>query len=127
MKRFLISFSIFFFRWLPMFFIGLPAVFLLLLTPWDGKTTRFGNHLHGRKGNAHMPANPTLWDEWVFLALRNPISNFGKFNLSRGFYDADVWLESKQWWRFSILYGWKYPDPRLPGNRRPFVFRPFFK
>ena len=58
-----------------------------------------------------------------FLAIRNPVSNFGKFTLSRGPYDP-AWLLKKQWWRLGILYGWKNYDDRLPGNRRPFVFRP---
>lgn len=123
MKRYLTSLAIFLFAWLPMFVIGLPVTFLLLLTNWDGKSTWFGNFLYGRKGNSHMPANPNLWQQWNFLALRNPVSNFGKFTLSRGPYEP-AWLREKRWGRLGILYGWKNPDPRLPGFRRPFVFRP---
>ena len=126
MKRFLTSLSIFLFAWLPMVAIGLPVVFVLLLTKWDGKTTWFGNHLYGRKGNSHTPANPTMLDSWWFLAIRNPVSNYGKFTLSRGPYDP-AWLLKKQWWRVGILYGWKLSDPRLPNQQRPFVFRPYFK
>lgn len=125
MKRFLISFSMFL-LWLIVFFIGLPATASLLLTDWDGKTTWFGNYLYGRKGNAHMPPNPTRFDEWWFLCIRNPVSNFGKFVLSRP-KDSDACLIEKKWWRFGILYGWKLSDPRLPDAQRPFVFRPFFK
>ena len=125
MTRFLTSLSIFFFLWLPMVAISLPVVFLLLLTKWDGKTTWFGNYLYGRKGNHHTPFNPTLFDEWNFLAIRNPVSNFGKFTLSRGPYDK-AWLVEKRGWHIGILYGWKNHDDRLPGSRRPFVFRPFW-
>lgn len=115
MRRFSISFSIFLFLWLPMVVVSLPIIFILLLTRWDGKTTWFGNYLYGRKGNMHMPINPTLFDEWNFLAIRNPISNFGKFTLSRGPEDT-AWLVDAIWWRIGILYGWEYSDPRLPGG-----------
>lgn len=124
MMRFLISFSIFLLAWLPMAFVGLFAVAAMLLTEWDGRTTWFGNYLYGRLGNHHMPANPTFWQQWNFLAVRNPVSNFGKFTLSRG-PDSDAWLVEKSIGRLGILYGWKNPDPRLPGSRRTFVFRPF--
>jgi hypothetical protein len=112
------------FAWVPVFIIGLPATFILLLTNWDGKSTWFGNYLYGREGNLHTPSNPSLFQQWNFLSLRNPISNFGKFTLSAG-PDSKVWLEQKKIiGRFHILYGWKNPDSRLPGSRRPFVFRP---
>lgn len=126
MSRFIVSLSIFIFAWLPMLLIGLPVVALMLLTAWDGKTTWFGNYLYGRKGNSHMPPNPSRFDEWSFLALRNPISNFGKFALARG-KDSGAWLIDKRLWRIGILYGWKLSDPRLPNQQRPFVFRPYFK
>lgn len=124
MKRFLASFLIFLLVWLPMAFIGLFAVAILLPTDWDGKSTWFGNYLYGRLGNHHMPANPSYLQQWNFLAVRNPVSNFGKFTLSRG-PDSDAWLVEKSIGRFGILYGWKNPDKRLPGSRRTFVFRPF--
>lgn len=124
--QFTVSFLIFLLAWLPAVFVSLPVVFLLLLTKWDGKSGPFGNYLYGRNGNAHTPANPTLFDSWFFLAIRNPVSNLGKFTLSRGPYER-AWLVEKRWWRVGILYGWKNPDERLPGARRPFVFRPFFR
>ena len=126
MRKFLASFGIFLFAWLPMVAVSLPVVFVLLLTPWGGKTGPFGNYLYGRKGNAHMPANPALLDQWWFLAIRNPVSNYGKFILSRGPYDP-AWLIEKRLGRFGVLYGWKNHDDRLPGSRRPFVFRPFIR
>lgn len=126
MMKFVISLAIFLFAWLPVFFVGLPATFLLLLTSWEGKTTWFGNYLHGRHGNSHMPPNPTLWNEWYFMAIRNPVSNFGKFTLSRSMYDATAWLDVVKIGKFGILYGWKYSDLRLPDGQRPFVFRPVY-
>lgn len=126
MMRFLVSLSICLFVWLPLAFVGLFAIAVMLQTTWDGHSTWFGNWLYGRKGNAHMPANPTLFDQWWFLAIRNPVSNFGKFTLSRG-PDSGAWLVEKRLGRFGILYGWKYADPRLPGSRRPFVFRLFYR
>lgn len=83
MRRFLASFLIFLLAWLPMAFVGLFAVAAMLLTEWDGRTTWFGNYLYGRLGNHHTPANPTFWQQWNFIAVRNPVSNFGKFTLSR--------------------------------------------
>ena len=124
--KFISSLLIFLLAWLPMFVLGIPATFLLLLTSWNGKTTWFGNYLYGRQGNAHTPSNPDLFDQWWFLAIRNPVSNFGKFTLSAG-PDSNAWLVEKRFGRFGILYGWKNPDSRLPGNRKPFVFRPFIK
>lgn len=124
-SRFLASFAIFLCIWLPFAIVGLPATFALLLTKWDGTTTWFGNYLYGRQGNSHVPPDPSLFEQWLFLAVRNPVSNFGKFTLSRG-PDSGAWLVDKTWWRFGILYGWKHADQRLPGSRRPFVFRPYF-
>jgi hypothetical protein len=116
------SFLIWLLVFLPVFAVSPPIVFLLLLTKWDGKTTWFGNYLYGRKGNTNTPANPSLFDSWWFLVVRNPISNFGKFALSC----KNGWLIDKTWGKFGVLYGWKNPDHRID-NRRPFVFRPYFK
>ena len=125
--KFLASFAIFALLWLPVVIIGLPITFLLLLTPWKGYTTWFGNHLYGRMGNAHTPSNPDLFDQWWFLAIRNPVSNFGKYVINTYSDTSWAWLEDRRLFgRFYILYGWKNPDQRIEG-RRPFVFRPFRK
>lgn len=125
-QRFLVSASIWMFLWLPMVLISMPAVALLLLTQWDGKTTWFGNYLYGRAGNWHMPHDPNLFDRWYFLVIRNPVSNFGKFVLSTGPDNPWAWLiDSRIVGRMHVLYGWKNPDNRLPGSRRVFVFRPW--
>lgn len=124
--RFSISFSIWLFLWLPMVVISMPVVAVLLLTNWDGRTTWFGNFLYGRAGNHHMPPNPTLFEQWQFLVIRNPVSNFGKFVLSTSPKSPLVWLiDSHVGGRLYLLFGWKNPDSRLPGSRRAFVFRPW--
>lgn len=124
--QFIISTIIFLFLWLPMFVVGLFAVAILLrpLHKWDGKTTWFGNRLYGRVGNQHMPANPTRFDEWNFLALRNPISNFGKEVLSVNKALGWPWFNDQHvvgrlYWK----YGWKDPV----GDFRTFIYRPYFK
>lgn len=55
--------------------ISFPAVALLLLTSWDGRTTLFGNARHGR-GNEHF-STPTndYWQEFKWLTIRNPVNN----------------------------------------------------
>ena len=124
--KFLASLGISLFLWLPVVVLGLFVLPVLLLTPWDGRTTWWGNYLYGRDGNAHMPDCPDLPDRWWFLGLRNPASNFGKFTLSTSPSASWPWLEevhiAGDWW---IKYGWKEPDPRLPGERRAFIFRPW--
>ena len=74
-----------------------------------------------------MPPNPTLWQQWWFLCVRNPVSNFGKQVLSvRG--DCPwAWLEEKHLfgnWYFK--YGWKPKDERT-GWMRTFICRPWKK
>lgn len=120
--KFLISSFIWWTLELPMTILSLPIVYILLLTNWEGKTTWFGNYKYGRKGNMHMPPNPTLFDEWRFLAIRNPVSNFGtqilsiKPNRTWGWL-IDQHLFGKWYW----LYGWKNPNDGL----RTFVYRPW--
>lgn len=125
MSHFLFSLAIFLFAWLPMAALGLVAVAALLLTSWDGRSTWFGNYLYGRLGNSHVPPAPAFWQQWHFLCIRNPVSNFGKFTLSTGPDNEWAWLVDRRFGRVGILYGWKNPDSRLPGSRRPFVFRPY--
>lgn len=122
MYKFLISSLIWWCLELPMIIISLPIIFLLLLTKWDGKTTWFGNHRHGRKGNVHMPPNPTLFDEWWFLAIRNPVNNFGTRILSVKESLEWPWLiDQHLFGNWYWLYGWKNPRDGL----RTFVYRPW--
>lgn len=124
--HFLASSLIFFLAQLPVMFISLFVVPLMLRTKWDGKTTWFGNFKWGR-GEEHYdyPAT-TLWRQWVFLCIRNPVSNFGKQVLAVK--EADwVWLYDKQVYKqFHWKYGWKTPSGELPGIRT-FVYRPWIK
>ncbi len=55
--------------------LSIPITALLLLTPWKGCTTIFGNTKWGR-GNIH-PSTPTkgYWQEYCWLVLRNPVNN----------------------------------------------------
>jgi hypothetical protein len=126
--KFIISTLIFLFLWLPVVLIGM-LVTPFMLQPrwhWDGKTTWFGNRLYGRMGNAHTPINPTMFDQWYFLAIRNPVSNFGEEVLSVSSKSSWPWFIDKQVFKtFYILYGWKNPrDENAPF--REFVFRPWF-
>lgn len=123
--KFIVSSLIFLFLWLPVVLIGM-LVTPFMLQPrwkWDGSTTWFGNYLYGRVGNSHMPPNPSLFDQWVFLAVRNPASNFGKLVLSVKESREWAWLYDQHivgtfYWK----YGWKNP---VDGNRT-FVYRPWF-
>lgn len=56
--------------------IGIPAVAILLLTPWSGATTIFGNVKHG-KGPI-----PYYWNAFCWLAFRNPVNNLLSITLA---------------------------------------------
>jgi hypothetical protein len=127
--KFIASFLLSLLIWFPVVIVGLPVTFFLLQPRWgwDGKTTWFGNYLYGRAGNNHMPPNPTLFDQWWFLAIRNPAGNFGTQVLSVKEGSLKVlggpWLVDKHiLGRFYWLYGWKNPVEGL----RTFVCRPWF-
>lgn len=67
--------------WLPIYGLLVPAsafsVPVMLWFGWEGYTSWFGNRRYGRHGNTAYPTN-NRWHEWLFLVVRNPISNFGK-------------------------------------------------
>ena len=93
---------------------------------WDGRTTWFGNKLYGRMGNAHTPTNPTLFDQWYFLTVRNPVDNFSTEVLSVCKSYTWPWLvDQRIAGNFYILYGWKNPRDEASLTRE-FVFRPWF-
>jgi len=125
-RQFIFSTLIFIFLWLPVVIVG-AIITPFMLQPawkWDGKTTWFGNRLYGRVGNSHMPPNPTKFDEWNFLALRNPASNFGKEVISVSASLGWPWFNDQHvvgrlYWK----YGWKNPV----GDSRTFIYRPYFK
>lgn len=57
---------------LPFQYIAVPV---LLLTPWDGRTTWFGNSKWGRGTDHFEHATNSYWREFVWLTYRNPINN----------------------------------------------------
>lgn len=61
---------------IPCIILGYPIVAILLLTPWDGRTTWFGNAKHG-KG-----ALPGHWHEFLWLAWSNPVNNLLSITLA---------------------------------------------
>lgn len=122
--QFIVSTAIFMLAQLPMILISFFIVPLMLCTSWDGTTTWLGNFKYGR-GETHTeyPAT-TFWRQWVFLTVRNPVSNFGKQVLSVKVADW-VWLHDVQVVRrFYFKWGWKLPSGEMP-TKRTFVYRPY--
>lgn len=124
--KFLAS-TIIFIPWAIVWIISLFAVPVMLKTKWDGKTWWWGNFKYGR-GDTHYkdPSNGEYWKQLHFLCWRNPVSNFGKFQLA---------VDDKPWvWLYDvhifknmyIKYGWKNPSGEMP-TRRTFIYRPYFK
>ena len=131
--KFLISFVIFFLIQLPFILLSYPIVAVLLKTKWDGKSTWFGNELYPFGiGNSHQVENPTYYQKWQFLCIRNPVSNLGKWTLPKGIgapltatwpWLFDIKLIGNFYWKF----GWATkPDNRINGSSRKFYFRPWF-
>lgn len=63
--------------YVPMIALSIITVPLMLGLGWDGYTTWFGNRKYGRYGNDAYRTR-RQWQEFVFLVVRNPVSNFGK-------------------------------------------------
>lgn len=113
--------------WLIVWLLSHPFVLIALHTKWDGKTTIFGNFKYGR-GDDHYktPSRSEYWKQYRFLCIRNPVSNFGKFQLAVD--DKPwVWLEDVQVYKsLHWKYGWKLPSGEMP-TRRTFVYRPYVR
>lgn len=124
--KFVASSAIWLILWLPAWIVSIFVVPFMLRSKWDGKTTWFGNFKWGRGEEHYNYPAKTRWRQWVFLCIRNPISNFGKQVLAVK--EADwVWLHDQQIYkRFHWKYGWKTPSGELPGVRT-FVYRPWLK
>lgn len=75
--RLFLSYALWFLTYIPLICVSAIAVPVMLHTGWDGRSTWFGNRKYGRFGNKEYPTK-TRWQEWLFLVIRNPISNFGK-------------------------------------------------
>lgn len=124
--KFIASTMIFLFAQLPVILISFIVVPFMLLSKWDGRPTWFGNFKWGRGEEHYNYPATTRWRQWVFLCIRNPVSNFGKQVLAVK--EADwVWLhDQKIYKRFHFKYGWKTPSGEMPGVRT-FVYRPWLK
>jgi hypothetical protein len=102
--------------WLVVAAIGLFLTPIMLLCGWQGYSTWWGNRLYGKAGNSHI--GNKWYSSWVFLAIRNPVSNFGKYVLGVSPNNKWAWLIDARF----CLYGWAAtPDPR--DNSRKFYFR----
>jgi len=73
----LLTYLIWFLTYIPLILVSAFVVPVMLACDWQGYTTWCGNRKYGRFGNAAYPTG-NLWQEWQFLVIRNPISNFGK-------------------------------------------------
>lgn len=98
----------------------------MLLTNWSGGTTWFGNYKYPRGvGNGHMSANPTYFEQWRFLCIRNPVSNFGKFVLgTKPEWTWPWYYNIHLFGRYYTKFGWK---TAAEGGKRTFVFRPIWR
>lgn len=57
---------------LPCIVVSYPAVALMLLTAWNGRTTIFGNAKHGYGEDRGYIG---YWQEFAWLVWRNPVNN----------------------------------------------------
>lgn len=108
-------------------FVSAFAVPVMLLRGWEGYTTWFGNYKYGRYGNKVAPSK-NFFDEWVFLVLRNPISNFGKLTLSASSYATWPWhIDIQLLGPLHVKAGWKLVKDPASNPERTFLFRPYFE
>ncbi len=108
----------------PLSFVVVPV---MLWQGWEGYSTWFGNFKYGRQGNSAYPTF-NRFQEWWFLCIRNPISNFGKEVLSVPSTASWPWhYDIPLFWRLWIKAGWKVNKDPVSNPERTFVFRPYFK
>lgn len=79
--RILLTFLIWFLTYIPLIVVSAFVVPVMLMKGWEGYTTWFGNRKYGRFGNKAYWTE-SRFQEWLFLVIRNPISNFGKETMS---------------------------------------------
>ena len=75
--RVVLTYLIWLLAYVPMIFLSILLVPYMLHFDWRGYSTWFGNRKYGKYGNDAYKTE-TAWQEFVFLVVRNPISNFGK-------------------------------------------------
>ncbi len=79
--RFLLTLAAFALVCLPCIALSVPAVALLLLTEWDGRSTVFGNAKWGRGNDHHSFPTQGYRQEFLWLVWRNPVNNLLSFAL----------------------------------------------
>lgn len=64
---------------IPCIILGYPIIAVMLLTPWDGRTTWFGSAKHGKGEDKGMEG---YWQQFLWLAWRNPVNNLLSITLA---------------------------------------------
>lgn len=119
-----LTWLVWWYAYIPLMLVSAFAVPVMLLKGWEGYTGPFGNRLYGRYGNKAAPSK-NFFDEWVFLVLRNPISNFGKVTMSVKTTATWPWhYDVKMFGPLWIKAGWKPNADAVKNPERTFVFRP---
>lgn len=123
--HFLLTFGVWLFSYALLVPLSFFAVPFMLASGWEGYSTVFGNRKYGRYGNKdYTTAN--RFEEWWFLTIRNPISNFGKDTMSVSATSTWPWHYDVQvFWRLRIKFGWKEVSDPAKNPDRTFVFRPY--
>lgn len=124
---FLVTALVWVLTYLPLILVSVFAVPVMLLFGWEGYNTWFGNYKYGRYGNKAAPSE-NFWDEYVFLVVRNPISNFGKRVMSVKSTASWPWhYEPSVDLVFGCKFGWKLVKNPEENTERTFVFRPYIR
>ncbi len=131
---------------IPVLIVSYPVVAVLLLTRWDGYTTVFGNEKWGRGNGHYKHATKGYWQEFLWLAYRNPINNMMNSlavtckpyilignrktgdKIAGGFYKIHMgkaweiyWIKPYGKFCIRVRLGWKI-EGKNPGEKCPLVF-----
>jgi hypothetical protein len=146
--RFIASLAIFI-SCIPVIILGLFVIPILLLTSWDGTTTPWGNARWGKGETNPAWMKTGYWNNFVWLALRNPDNNYDTTTLAinkkpytwqgnlvigdqiaPGFYAIAMGWAWEYYWIYKynflgarcirIRFGWKINGATTPTV--PFVF-----
>lgn len=115
MARNILYSFVLFLAWLFAAIIGVPVVAVMLLTKWNGRTTLWGNEKWGRGTNHFDFPTKGWWQEFVWLALRNPANNLATIGFSipqRPFTlegKADIGdKKAPGFYKITSRFGWEY-------------------